>query len=255
MPALLFSGGIDSTTLAYDIVINPFRYGITGNRSATGGVNPCLLLVTDAGVRDTRKHDDLHDVVSDLRKVGGLPIEHVFVNAHEHLTTYAPSLIAMQGHSSLHPFASQYQPDIASMPFTPGLMSWLAIIASNLLVSNESEVGTSEFTSPLVYMGYQWDGPIWEKYDAGETVETDTTPEFVEALNILSRASGSIVGFRAPFLDTRMDRRMIVQLAQSLKVPLHKTSSCIQGWKKNCGICHQCMLRGAAFKGLGVSDV
>jgi 7-cyano-7-deazaguanine synthase len=58
--------------------------------------------------------------------------------------------------------------------------------------------------------------------------------------------------FHAPFLDARMDRTQIVQMGLEVGAPLELTSSCIRGWKVNCGICCQCLNRQKAFRYLGV---
>ncbi len=250
MPILLFSGGIDSTTLAFDIAKNPHRYGIAGGGSLLGAEWPTLLLVTH-GTGEGKFGEDIAWLVSILKQSGvKLDIAHEWVNSSGVLRPYPPSRMPAHGHSSLHPYASGYKSDILSLPYTSGLHTWLAAVCTNWVDTYDGILGSSEFSNPKVFFGFQWDGPIWEVYDDGRNTPTDTTPQFIDALNVLSKAAGgpTPVEFCAPFLHNRMDRRMIVELARDLEVPLHATSSCAHGWGVNCGKCHQCLIRYAALK-------
>jgi 7-cyano-7-deazaguanine synthase in queuosine biosynthesis len=113
---------------------------------------------------------------------------------------------------------------------------------------------SNEFTPEQALFGFQDDGPLWERQDAGELEPTDASPEFMSTLNELVEASGGTIWFRAPFLDLRLNKLMVFKLALDVGVPLEATSSCIQGWMSKCGVCPQCMTRAAAARALGVSE-
>jgi len=86
----------------------------------------------------------------------------------------------------------------------------------------------------------------------------DCRPEFLNAMvRVLEQGtkagvSGKSVRIEAPLL--KLSKKTIVQLAQSLQVPLEKTWSCYLGGETPCGTCDSCLLRKKGFEEAGISD-
>lgn len=116
------------------------------------------------------------------------------------------------------------------------------IFLSYALAIAESYAGKSEKCD--IFLGFKNEGV--EHYP-------DTTPEFVEAVNKLVRASKiSNIIVKAPLI--KMDKEDIVQLGLNMGVKLEKTYSCYIGGKKQCGECLACRLRRAGFHWANTKD-
>jgi hypothetical protein len=125
------------------------------------------------------------------------------------------------------------------MPHTKGLHLWLAAWAVNILAPDGPILEQPE----VAMFGFQYQGPRWQLVDAGEDRLSDTSPAFIESLNALMENTGEQVRFRAPFLEWRYTKPLIAALGREVGAPMKQTSSCVEGWMKNCGVCGQCMLR------------
>lgn len=236
MALVFFSGGIDSTTLAFDVARHPYRYGVTGDEE--------LHLVT-MGEGKKRK---LRKLTAALEKVSALPVRHHAFDCP--LPSVALKPLPKGGAQILHaPLSSGYAPDNESLPHTPGMITWLAMMGVGVL----SQTPEHPWGPRKAFFGFFFDGPVWRQWDEGEYNANDTSPEYLATLNELCSDSADDVEFRAPFFDARMDKVMIVQLAQEIGVPLLETSSCSDGWKVDCGRCGQCIRRSVVFRELGVT--
>jgi len=243
MSALVFfSGGLDSTVLAWDIATSPERYGIYKENLCGSDRLIMLAYVTADPAVVLRR---LHPALAAIRKASGVNVDLVLAEIPREWRSFKN---VNSGHvfSSLNPLASQMSEDLLQMPFTPGVHSWLISYAINLLHQNKS----SNHLGPQAFFGFQWESEVWHKFDSGELVHNDTSLEYIDSLNSLSELSGSPVLFQAPFLENRMNKEMIVRHGKRLGVPFEHTSSCLRGWMKNCGRCNQCMLRYAALRSL-----
>lgn len=234
MPVVFFSGGIDSSVLAYDIAKRPFAYGVDF-------AHEDLVFVTYGEDGRKRANRFAHTLTRDTQVAASVrwfesPLE-----------SYRPAMVPAAGHGTLVPSVGPYTWDRRSMPYTAGLMTWLASLAFNIVYGWELPHG-----KPQVYFGFQYEPQAWAAYDQRGLAANDTSPAYVEALNRLSRAAGEPAHFRAPFLDNRMSRYQIVELGQALKVPLRATHSCVMLPDAHCGRCCQCIKRDLAFGILGV---
>lgn len=242
MTVVFFSGGIDSTVLAYDVAKNPERYGISIERSS-----PLILLTAAVGVEPERKAELLGPLVDGLCEVSSLEIQHVVEKVP--LVSYDPPIRVLHGSLQFGPVAAETQTAgriRQSTNYTAGLHLWLASVAINL----EAQLPVfPHHNSPTAFWGFQFDGPSWEDFDHGRMVPNDTSPTFVRKLDELSGYSGHnpSLRFRAPFLENRMDRLQILRMGLKLGVPLDKTSSCTTGWMAACGHCRQCVVRAQAL--------
>lgn len=77
----------------------------------------------------------------------------------------------------------------------------------------------------------------------------DTTPEFVEKMNLLCKKGVEIV---APLI--KKDKEDIVLLGKKLGVNFRNTFSCYIGGEKHCGVCLACKLRKAGFYWADIHD-
>ena len=235
MPVVFFSGGIDSSVLAYDIAKRPFAYGVDFEYED-------LVLVTYGKDGRKRANKFTDELIKDVRVT-------VDVRWFESpLESYDPEMVPAAGHGTMVPSVGPYTWDRRSMPYTPGLMTWLSSLAFNLVYNWELPNG-----KPQVFFGFQYEPQAWAAYDRRKLAANDTSPAYIEALNKLSKVAGEPAHFRAPFLDNRMSRYQIVELGKSLKVPLKDTHSCIMLRDAHCGRCCQCIKRDLAFGILGIT--
>lgn len=138
--------------------------------------------------------------------------------------------------------------EVNSKPYTPGLHLWLASIAVNDLFWRRRR-GLPHHNPPQAFFGFKYEGAVWDAHERGGVPKNDTSPEFIDALNKLMEVSveSPRVLFRAPFLDQRLDRFHTVALCYQFGIPVELTSSCTNGWKRDCGHCSQCAIRNQAI--------
>ncbi|MDD5254399.1 MAG: 7-cyano-7-deazaguanine synthase [Candidatus Nanoarchaeia archaeon] len=121
-------------------------------------------------------------------------------------------------------------------------------------------IGLSHAESLFISTKERWDVYLGIK-DEGQVQLKDTTPEFLEKLNLLGEEATFHGGYKilAPFIDK--DKPEVVEIGTKLKVPWEYTYSCYSGggFKKNkpvhCGKCHNCLLRKKAFHFSEAKDV
>lgn len=83
----------------------------------------------------------------------------------------------------------------------------------------------------------------------------DCRPEFIDSLQAMADRSlegNARVGVMAPFINKR--KTDIVRIGDSLGVPWDWTWSCYKGNELHCGKCGTCVERHEAFKEAGVKD-
>lgn len=221
---VFFSGGLDSVVLTYDVAKHPWRYGIEDEQDKT-------LILFSYGEPAKKRH--LAPLVNEVLKVSKWgEVQHVVAQCP---LNEAPRQKASSW-QTLDPMVSGYRMDM--MPHSPGLHLWLASFAVNLLTF----AGARE-QEEVALFGFQYNGPAWEKHYDGELPPNDTSPEFIESMNKLMFETGEPVQFRAPFLEWRLTKPLIVKMGREIGAPMKMSSSCREGWQKNCGVCGQCMLR------------
>jgi 7-cyano-7-deazaguanine synthase len=239
MALLFFSGGIDSSTLAFDIAQHPWRYGVRGSEKL-------FLLTSTPGDVRTKKRQ-LQPLVAALGEKSTLDIDHQLVSCP--LASEVQEDVAVGGMQILNSVqCADYDPDQAALPYSPGLTLWLASMAVSVLMEEKEP----PWGYKQAFFGFMGDGSYWKALEEGEIRSHDTSPDFLGKLNVAVEASGEPVLFRAPYFDGRLDKAMIVRLGLEVGVPFGLTSSCILGWGKNCGLCNQCIRRQAVFRSLHV---
>jgi 7-cyano-7-deazaguanine synthase len=86
----------------------------------------------------------------------------------------------------------------------------------------------------------------------------DCRPEFMRsyeamlARGLKTSVQGKNIKIAAPLI--RLSKARIVDLAVTLKVPLHLTWSCYKGGSSPCGICDSCRLRAQGFRQAKIKD-
>jgi hypothetical protein len=239
---VLFSGGLDSTTVAWDVVANPFRYGL--NQEDNEPVH--LLTAAFSEEEADLKRDQLSPLIREIRAVDeDRVVSHHVVVVPSLMESYTPDIQVPM--STLRPLGpgergSQMSSDkrkSLSLPFTPGLHLFLVSVAENLL----SVPRLPFHGKQSILAGFQYEPETWDLHDAGRLEESDTSPEWVAAVNRLLVSSPASAIFRAPFLEQRMTKLDILDLAYAVGVTVEETSSCLVGWKKACGYCGACVVR------------
>lgn len=238
MPLVFFSGGIDSAVLTFDVATRPYRYGVSVGEETE------LTLVTVGSPKKGER--DLAPLLAALRKVSSMPIRHLVKEDGLRMKEAAP--LPKGGPGVIDPFTTRYLPAIDAMPYTAGWLLWMSAVAVNELYDQTDQ----EYGPQQAFVAHQWNGPTWEAHDEKRVVGFDCSPEFYKALNRTIVACREMVTVRAPFVENRMNKAMVVQLGLEIGCPLEHTSSCVYGWKKVCGACAQCLIRQTTFKTLGV---
>ena len=80
----------------------------------------------------------------------------------------------------------------------------------------------------------------------------DCRPVYYKAWQKLINSLGMKIKIVAPLLY--LDKKQIVELGKSLKVPLEHTWSCYEGAKYPCGVCDSCSFRQKGFSSAGYTD-
>lgn len=97
-----------------------------------------------------------------------------------------------------------------------------------------------------LWMGYEYEEDEWEKSRSYKMITDDTSPHFVDALNLLAITGFSHhVRIRAPFLERRMDKSSILSKYPEYQIDLQKTYSCY--FIPECGKCENCLLKKNAI--------
>lgn len=247
MAIIIYSGGMDSTVLAYDIIQRPYAYGLTPAK------DEYLRLVTFHKL-DERPLKNLSPILASLSKEAAYS-EWAGVDvtpAHCPLLEFASKPMPEGGHATHSPLLSKFGPDRSSLSVAPGLHQWIASIALNVAAVKDPIPANGPRS---IFFGFQADAPFWEQWDeAPKKLRHDASPAFVDSLNKLVSTTPIYVKFRAPFLENRMDKLHVVKLGLRNGVPFSRTSSCVTSWNpKGCGLCYQCVVRAKALTAAGVT--
>ena len=92
-----------------------------------------------------------------------------------------------------------------------------------------------------LYMGYKYEMEEWENIRSTYSIANDTSPHFVDTMNILALSGFSrVVRIRAPFYERRWDKQRIIEECIRRGIDLDKTYSCYF-WPGPCGKCDNCL--------------
>jgi 7-cyano-7-deazaguanine synthase in queuosine biosynthesis len=97
-------------------------------------------------------------------------------------------------------------------------------------------------------VGYEYEKEEWENIRSTKMIADDTSPHFLDTMNILALSGFSkVVRIRAPFYEQRMDKEQIIKKCLEYGINLDKTYSCYF-WPGPCGKCDNCLLKQRALK-------
>lgn len=103
----------------------------------------------------------------------------------------------------------------------------------------------------LLYTGHQFEVNEWDNYDGYKYRTDDSTPFFLDRMNIMNECGFSNrVRIEAPFSLMRLSKYDIVALGRKLNVDFSKTFSC--QFEPACGKCDNCLIRRKAFGQLAI---
>jgi len=102
-----------------------------------------------------------------------------------------------------------------------------------------------------LWMGYEYEEDEWVNSRSYKMITDDTSPHFVDALNLLAITGFSHhVRIRAPFLERRIDKKGILSKYSEYQIDLNKTYSCY--FIPECGKCENCLLKKNALVDLAI---
>lgn len=124
-----------------------------------------------------------------------------------------------------------------SVPFRNGLF---LSVAASIAMSFVDEGGST------IWYGAHAD-------DAANNAYPDCSQYFIHRMTqAIEEGTGNQVTLKAPYAD--VNKATIVMIGNEFNTPYEKTWSCYQGGEKHCGICATCIDRKNAFKEAGVED-
>lgn len=216
---LIFSGGLDSTTLLYKLLDDGYQVE---------------TITFNYGQRHSKELEAVYTILEDLRASGFLiPNDNVInlENVGELLAAGNSSLISSSPIPDCH-----YTAESAKKTVVPGRNLIMLSIAAGIAEARNI---------PVVFYG---------AHNGDAAIYPDTRPPFVNAINAAVQTSSAWnpVSIIAPFLY--LTKAQIVEVGLKLGVPYEKTWSCYNGREKPCGTCPTCIERLEAFQLNGVSD-
>lgn len=211
---VILSGGMDSTTLLYDVLTQHASEEVTA-LSFNYGQNHAKEL--ECAKATCEKLGVEHKIVD----VSFLGKELLFGSS---LTTGAENI--PEGHYAAENMKSTAVPN-----------------RNMILISLAAGFAISLGAEHLYYGAHSGDHDIYP----------DCRPEFVEAMqNVLSLAGWNPIHLHAPYLN--MDKGDIAIRGKELNVDYSLTWTCYKGGEKACGKCGSCTERLEAFEKAGIED-
>jgi 7-cyano-7-deazaguanine synthase len=216
--AVLFSGGLDSTTALYwarrrydEVYALTFDYGQRHR-----------VEIRSARWTARRLRIPLAVLRIDLRQVGG--------------SALTDPAIAVPRHARV-PRLRRAGPPATYVPFRNGILLAVAAAWAEARGITELVCGFNIIDSP--------------EYP-------DTRPAFVRAMEravnagTKSAAGGPPIKIRAPFLEAR--KSDIIRIGLTLGADYSRSITCYSGQETPCGSCSSCLLRARAFQEVGLAD-
>jgi 7-cyano-7-deazaguanine synthase len=220
---LLFSGGIDSTTVLYhllkqtDKTVYPIHF-FYGQKSGANEIVAIHETIDDLSLSKRLK----------LIKIVDISQSQIFKSS---LTT--PEIKVPQGDIDI---SRMEEADITFVPFRNVIM--ISMACAYAYSVDASEIYTGTFN-----LGYSKEG----------FVHADASPDIERKIaDIVDRVSNHRLKLVSPFVN--IYKQEIFKWAKDLKVPFDKTWSCYAGGKIQCGICGSCSQRRKGLELEGIVD-
>ena len=211
----IVSGGIDSSTLLYDLVnqkFEPHALTVLYGQKHSREIGASKAITSKLGVQ--HKIIDISDVKTILDSSS-------LINAHVPIPEVAET--------------SEHYDTLKST-----------------IVPNRNSIFLSLATAYAINIGANY--VFYGAHFSDRGVYPDCRKEFVDAFTHAERLATDNFELRveAPFVNSR--KSDIVRLGRKLGVPFEITWSCYQGGKKHCGVCSSCRERKRAFVEAKVED-
>lgn len=224
---VFFSGGVDSTTLLWDLHLSPHRYGIHPPRSLRA-------------VHFDWGHRDLGVVKRSIHS--SLIPDEVFLQTFQNLL-HARGRDNQWEHP--HPDVGE-SPEIFWKRFYQGKSAYVPFLQPALtFLWLNCFIGVNQDIEELhLWFAFQDEPEVWKIYDETETPWWgETTMEwlssFEDMLEVISTPYP--IETHAPWLEHRLSRSDVVKIALEIGVPLKFTSSCTAlDFPDRCGKCSRC---------------
>ena len=211
---VLFSGGLDSTTLLYDVKTQGFKAH-------------CLIL--DYGQRHVKEIEHAKRLAQKAR----CPFQVVKIS------------LPWQGSSLLDKtmrLPRRQKMDLKKIPST-------YVPARNIIFLSFAVSYAEAIHAEAVFIGANV-----IDYSGYPDCRPEFLRSFQDVVKkgLKTGVEGKRIKIYAPFL--RKTKAQIIRLGKTLNVPYHLTWSCYQGDKRPCGTCDSCVLRRRGFEEAGCKD-
>ena len=219
---VLFSGGIDSTT-------------VLGLAIQKYGKDQVIALSVSYG----QKHDkEIKAAIAVAQYYG---VEHLFLDLSK-IFQYSNCSLLQQSTEEIpeESYAEQISKTNGDKP-----VSTYVPFRNGLFLSSAASIALSKNCS-VIYYGAHAD-------DAAGNAYPDCSSAFHNAINeAIYQGSGGQLKVEAPFVSCT--KAEVVKTGLELNVPYELTWSCYEGGEKPCGVCGTCIDRAEAFRLNGVKD-
>lgn len=221
--AILATGGMDSTVLAYKSVL-------------VDGIRPQLISVDYGHAAFAKQLEMLQHHVNALQLDPVLTIPVTFNEATPGLFTGA----GVQDDTD-NPFGTELF-QAQDMRYKENFIE-----GRNLIMLAYCMAWASANKVDELWVGYVRGPAEWENCRSYRMITGDNSPQFVDMLNLIAFTGFSHqVRIRAPYYEQRLSKTDVAVLGHELGVNFNHTHSCY--WPEACGKCDNCLLRAEALE-------
>lgn len=239
--AVTFTGGIDSTVLAYMLVKQARPESEVHLVSCNYG---------QANWKNTFELRDMHEAVLhnmlDLKK--GFLVVHT---QRIQLPAYTTCNTAL--------FGVGYVPEVENrvVDYSKQEMSYEKelIPYRNAFLFLNMMAYCRVHDLQFLYTGHQYQDGEWDNIESFRHRTEDFGAYFIDRINLLGEVgTDKYIRVVAPFLEQRADKRAICELGMLMGIDLAKDTYSCQ-YSPRCNKCDNCICRENVFKELGIKDV
>lgn len=225
---VLFSGGMDSTTLLTQVVREGF--------SLVHAVS--FYYGSKHGRRELQAANEVWNNIAELAKIKRIQLLQTFTSLTPDVFDGAQSALAGDMIDMPHMTYEQLMDEEGPSPTVVPFRNAYLISAATAMAASR---------------GYDYVYVATHATDAHNWAYPDCTPEFLGAMsNAIYIGTYHQVRLMYPFVWMRKED--IAKLGGTIGAPLHLSYSCYEGGEKHCGVCPTCIERKEAFRLAGLGD-